>query len=39
MHIQGINIKNRDNKYHSDNLVKAKKKKIEIKNISIDEKN
>ena len=37
MLIQEINIKNRVYNYHFDNLVKAKK--LETKNILIDEKN
>ena len=37
MHIQEINIKNRVYNYYFVNLVKAKK--LENKNISIDEKN
>ena len=37
MHIQEINIKNRVYNYHFDSLAKAKK--LETKNILIDEKN
>ena len=39
MHIKEINIKNRVYNYYFDNLMKAKKKKIEIKKNLIDEKN
>ena len=39
MHIKEMNIKNRVYNYHFDNLIKKKKKKLEAKNILIDEEN